>query len=524
MKHKILCTDGISREGLGELESSGLFALEFHESLTRKELHDIIGRFDGLIVRSASQVSRDVIESGERLRLIARAGVGTDNIDLEAATERGIFVINAPSGNTISTAELTFAMILSLARKIPQAVCSMAAGEWDRKRFRGAEVAYKTLGIIGLGRVGREVVSRAKAFRMSVVGFDPALSADQMKSLGVRPLSLAEIFKTADFITVHTPLTPQTENLITYREIEKMKPSAGIINCARGGIVNEKDLARALKDGRIAGAALDVYSREPFDTSIFEGLENCLMTPHLGASTIEAQDAVAHEIAASVMRFFGEGVYSGAVNLPSISEDSWNEYRRHIDLAKKLGNLASQLLLDPLNGMVFFSTSKCPALLSVAALEGILSRRIDERVTVVNAMRVARDLGISVVEEIVEARHDYGNAIGVKLISGKKQVEIWGAIFDDGSVKVIRYDDYRVEVDPAGSILFVHNVDCPGMIGRICSILGEEGINIAEMQNVRKKAGGVALTIIGVDGSVSENALKRMRGEDGVSDVREVNL
>jgi len=524
MAYKILCTDGILREGFAELESSHLFDVDFCETLSHDELLKKIDRYDGIVVRSASKVLRDVIEAGKNLKLIARAGIGTDNIDIDAATKKGIFVINAPSGNTISTAELTFAMILALSRNLPQAALSMSKGKWDRKRYKGAEVAFKTLGIIGLGRVGREVATRAQAFRMKVVGYDPAITDDQLASLGVTPLLLKEILRTADFITVHTPLTPETKNMITLREMKTMKPTARIINCARGGIVNEKDLAKALKEEKIAGAALDVFSSEPFDPSIFEGVENCIMTPHLGASTSEAQDAVASEIAASVSRFFAEGVMAGAVNLPSSGEATWNEYRQHIALAEKLGSLAFQLLGGKFGKMTFFSTTTCPALLSIAALEGSLSLDAVERVTFVNVMRVAKERKIAVMEKIVDASQDYDGSIGVRLSSGDKAVEVWGTVFDDGTQKITRCDDYRVEIDPAGSLLFVQNLDRPGMIGRICSILGEGGINIAEMQNVRKKVGDVALTIVGIDGSVSNEALARIGSEDGISEVRLVSL
>ncbi|MFA4874624.1 MAG: hydroxyacid dehydrogenase [bacterium] len=317
MTFKILCTDGFSKAGLDELAKNTAFEVAFIKALTHEELLEKIHPFNALIIRSASRVSADVIEAGKSLRIIARAGVGVDNIDVPAATRRNIMVINAPAGNTVSTAELSFGMLLALARHIPQAACAMANGKWEKKKFQGTEVAKKVLGVIGMGRVGREVARRAMAFRMTVVGFDPFLDADQFDAAGVERVALDKIFKTADYITVHTPLTPETENLISAKEFKMMKPSACVINCARGGIVNEADLAEALRQKTIAGAALDVYTKEPFESTIFQGLDNCILTPHLGASTNEAQDAVAVEAAYEVAQYLTTGQCANCVNLRS---------------------------------------------------------------------------------------------------------------------------------------------------------------------------------------------------------------
>lgn len=308
MRYKILCTDGFANAGLDELKKNSELDVTFEKSLTHEELLQKIPAFNALIVRSASQVSKDVIEAGKNLKIIARAGVGTDNIDICAAAGRGITVINAPAGNTTSTAELTFGMILSLARKIPQAARAMAEGRWEKKKFQGVELAGKTLGIIGLGRIGCELARRAGAFDMKVVGFDPFITKDKLESLCVRHVPKEEIFRTADFITFHTPLTNETTNMVALPEMKTMKKTAYLVNCARGGIINEKDLAIALKEAIIAGAALDVFTTEPYEEPIFRALENCITTPHLGASTNEAQNAVAVEAAASVSKFFSEGL------------------------------------------------------------------------------------------------------------------------------------------------------------------------------------------------------------------------
>ncbi len=314
MKFKILCTDGFSKSGRSFLESNSNFEIVYHEALTHQELLDKIEPFHALVVRSASKVGHDVIEKAKHLKIIVRAGVGIDNVDVKAATEHGISVANAPAGNSISTAELTFGMILSLARHIPQSSAAMSKGNWEKKKFKGTELAGKTLGIIGLGRVGREVAKMAQCFRMKVIGFDPYLSKEIMAELGIVPATLETLFKTSDFITVHTTLTKETENLISLNEMKTMKPTVRLINCARGGIINEADLAHALKEKMIAGAALDVFTSEPFEKPIFRELENCITTPHLGASTSEAQEAVAIEAANVVKGFLTDGTRLNVVN------------------------------------------------------------------------------------------------------------------------------------------------------------------------------------------------------------------
>jgi D-3-phosphoglycerate dehydrogenase / 2-oxoglutarate reductase len=314
MATKILCTDGFSKAGLDELGKNSNFEVTFIKAMTNEELIAKIEPYQGLIVRSASKVTKAVIDAGKNLKIIARAGVGVDNIDVPHATTRGICVCNAPAGNTVSTAELSFAMMLSLARHIPQAAASLSAGQWEKKKFQGHELARKTLGVIGLGRIGREVARMAQAFHMRVVAHDPHVNDSVFSACGVTRLLLEELLKTADFITMHTILSPDTENMISAKQIALMKTSACIINCARGGLVNEHDLANALKEKRIAGAALDVFTKEPYTDTVFAGLDNIVLTPHLGASTDEAQDAVAIEAAQSIEQFFKNGTCPTAVN------------------------------------------------------------------------------------------------------------------------------------------------------------------------------------------------------------------
>ncbi len=525
MKYRVLCTDGFSPVGLEELGKCAFIEVDSIDSLSHQELLNKINEYDGLIVRSASTVSRDVIEAGSRLKVIARAGVGTDNIDLEAATERGILVVNAPAGNSISTAELAFAMLLALSRNIPQAARSMGDGRWEKKKFAGIELAYKTLGIIGLGRIGRELARRALAFKMKVKGYDPYLSAEQFEAIGAEKASLEEIYHTADFISVHTPLTEETENLIGENEFNMMKPTARVINCARGGIVNEGALAQALKEKRIGGAALDVFTEEPFNNDLFRGLDNVILTPHLGASTPEAQDAVAKEAAAAVIQFFTEGLSQTAVNLPASGKDL-EQFRSHLFLAEKLGSLASQLLSrdTAIKRITFAATSSLPHLLTLAMIKGVLSHAISDTVTLVNASNVAREHGIGIAEEVIAEQQDFAGAIGVKLAIDNTDVNVWGAILPDGSSKIIGGMGYRMEIDPTGTLLFIQNYDQPGVIGRVSTILGDDRVNIAEMQNVRHEKGKDALTVIRVDGDVSHQTFAKIEKADGIKRARLVHL
>lgn len=515
MTYKILCTDGFAEAGLQELKNSPLLEVVFEKSLKHEDLLEKIPAFDGLIVRSASTVSRDVIERGGNLKIIARAGVGIDNIDVEAATERGIYVVNAPAGNTTSTAELAFTFLLSLARHVPQAAASMTAGQWEKKKFMGNEVANKTLGIVGLGRIGREVARRAKAFNMNLLIFDPYVREDQCSALGGKSATVHEICKSADFITVHTPLTKETENIIAWRELSMMKKTAYIINCARGGIINEEDLAKALKENVIAGAALDVFTKEPYDKPIFQGLENVILTPHLGASTKEAQNAVAVEAARAVANFFSEGISVTAVNLPA-GETQIQEYKSHIQLAEKLGSLAAQLTNDTVKKITLLGPPTMPKILMLATVKGVLLRRGDNQVTLINASVKAAKHGIALSQDIVETGQDFAGAFGVLLEGEKDRQEAWGAVLEDGTSRVVMCDGHHVEISPEGSILLIHNNDRPGVIGKVSSILGDAGVNIAEMQNVRERKGADALTIIRIDDVPSDKTLEEIRKINGV--------
>lgn len=522
MTYRVLCTDGFSKTGVEDLNASSLIEADFHEKLSHEDLIKKIPDYDGLVVRSASEVTRDVIEAGKSLKVIARAGVGTDNIDLKAATEKGILVVNAPAGNSISTAELAFAMIISLARHIPQAAKSMGDGKWEKKKFKGNELAYKTIGIVGLGRIGKELAGRARAFKMNVLGYDPYLSDERMKSMGITKATLEEIFASSDFISVHTPLTDETKNLIANNEFAQMKDTACIVNCARGGIVNEADLAEALKEGNIGGAALDVFTEEPYSGHLFENLDNVILTPHLGASTSEAQEAVAKEAAAAVIQFFKEGISTRAVNLSTGGADL-EQYTRHLMLAERLGSLASQLVHDKIDRITFTAPQNLPHILTLAALKGVLAHVV-QNVTIVNAAEIAREEGIGIAEEVTAEPPDFADTIGVRLHLEKQEMNVWGALLPDGSTKVTKCAGYRVEIDPSGNLLFLQNLDQPGVIGHVSTLLGNAGVNIAEMQNVRHVKGKDALTIVRVDGNVPKETFDEIAENENIKRARLVHL
>jgi len=524
MKYKVLCTDGFSNTGLSELQKNKDLEVVFHPSLSHDELLNIIGQFDALIVRSASKVSSDVIEKGVKLKIIARAGVGTDNIDIKAATERGILVVNAPQGNTISTSELTFAMLMSLARNIPQASHAMADGKWEKKKFKGTEISRKTIGIIGLGRIGREVAKIAGNFDMKVLGFDPYLSKEQFESLKIVPSSVNDICCNADYITVHTPLTPETTNLITKKELDLMKPTSKIINCARGGIINEQDLADALRNKKIAGAALDVFTEEPLKINLFEGLENCILTPHLGASTKEAEEAVAVEAALVVSQYFSDGIGLNAINLAGCDQNTFKKFKPHIRLAEKMGTLAAQLSTGGFSKISFLSTQDMPRLLMLSVIKGSLNSVSSNPITIVNAESSALERGISISNEILKEKTEVENSIGIRLTSDNEVIEVWGHILGGNLLKISKCWDYRVDIDPEGTILFIHNEDKPGVIGKICTILGAASINIAEMQNVRHSKGDKALTIIGIDGDIDKTTLQTIASDPSITGVNIVRF
>ena len=523
-KPKILVTDPISEEGLKRLRE---FAeVDIALRLGEGELAEKIRDYDALIVRSGTQVTRKIIEAGRKLKVIGRAGVGVDNIDVEAATEYGVLVINAPEANTISAAEHTVALLLSLARKIPQANKSLKAGEWDRRKYMGVEVRGKTLGIIGLGRIGAEVARMALGLGMKVVAYDPYVSQERAKELGVSLLPFDEVIRTADFLTVHVPLTNETYHMISDREFEMMKDGVRIINTARGGVIDEAALVRAIKSGKVAGAAIDVFEKEPPRDNELLKLEEVIVTPHLGASTEEAQRSVAVVIAEEVQRALRGEPVKNAVNLVYVPAEILDAIRPFLTLAERLGKFTAQIISGRIESVdISYQgevATKDTRLIGIAMLKGFLSQFAD--VNYVNAQLIARKMGIRVTETKTEDAENFSSLIGITVKTDKVERTVAGTVFGKNDLRIVKIDGYRVDAVPSGYMLICSYIDKPRVIGPVGVILGDHGINIAAMQVGREKIGGRAVMVLNVDNPVSEDVLEKVKTVDGISDVKLVKL
>ena len=515
-KTKILVTDPLAPQGIEVFERAGVFEVDVRIGLKLPEIKKIIGEYHGWVLRSGSKVTAEVLEAAENLKVIGRAGIGVENIDVEAASKKGIVVMNTPGGNNVTTAEHTISLMLALARHIPQAVASLKAGEWKRDRFMGVELCNKTLGVIGLGNVGRIVAERALGLRMKVIGHDPFVQAEAAARLGIELVSLDEIFTGSDFITIHVPLTNETRGLIDRAALAKMKTGVRIINCARGGIVDEKDLADALREGKVAGAALDVYVDEPppRDHPLLK-MEQVITTPHLGASTDEAQLNVAIAVAEQMADFLTRGIIRYAVNVPSVSPELLKALRPYITLGEKLGNLQVQMLATiPKEVQIDYGgevTQYDVAPLTLAVLKGILTPVMESSVNYVNAPVVARERGIKVVESKSSRPSDFASSITVRVKTKDKELEVEGAIFGSNNPRIVRINSFYLEAVPEGYILILHNRDVPGVVGAVGTLLGQKGINIAGMELGREKVGGMAISFIHVDDAVPKEALAALR-------------
>lgn len=528
-RYRILIADPINGEGLSPLQDETNFELVTMPGLKGEELTTALTQFDAVIVRSSTTITRESLEQTERLRVIGRAGVGVDNIDVEAATERGIAVLNAPSGNTISAAELTMALLLSLVRKVPAADRSMKRGEWDRKSFKGIELYGKTLGLVGAGRIGGEVARRARGFGMKVVAFDPYLSEERAHSLHIELATLEEVLSRADVLSLHTPLTEATRDLIDADAIAKLRKGAYLINAARGGVVNEDALHQALVDGHLAGAALDVYAAEPLPKdSPLRQLDNVVLTPHLGASTEEAQQNVALEIAEAVRAALLESDFSHAVNAPAIGGEKMRRLRPLLDLAERLGNLAASLAEGGISRIEFRyagSNDGSLTLLASGALVGLFQKILGRgAANLVNAVHLAEARGIEVRRERTGPNPNYGEYIEIRLVSQGGETLVAGALPAEGYPRVVRIDDYRVDVPPRGSIVVMRNHDVPGVIGRVGTVLGRAGINIGEYHQSRVNPGGQALAAITVDGRFDDDIVEGLIKIPEVIEVKQAQL
>lgn len=524
---KVVVADGVSETGLQPLLADARFNV-----VTVKDKADVpaaLDGADGLIVRSATKVTRELLAKATSLRVVGRAGVGVDNIDLAAATERGVAVLNAPAGNTVSAAELTMALILSVARKVAEADRSVRAGDWKRSKFGGVELRGRTLGLIGAGRIGGEVAKRARAFGMHVIAHDPYLTDERAQDLGVERAELDDVIGRADIISLHVPLTAQTKDLLGEEVLRRMKKGAFLINVARGGVVDEAALARVLSDGHLAGAALDVYGDEPLGAdSPLRDAPNLVLTPHLGASTAEAQELVATEIAEAVRAALAEGDLSRALNAPAIGGEALRKMRPLLELGRRLGRLGSALAPGGILGVeVRYAgeATEAPRPLAAYVLMGLLGSILgDDQVNFVNAAHLAEVRGIGVSNHRLARRTDYTEYVEVQVRTEKGDVRVAGVLLGDQYPRLVRIDDYLVDVVPQGSLIVMHNRDVPGVIGRVGTLLGDAGLNIAEYHQARLAAGGEALAAVAVDGEVAPEALARLRALPEVTDARVVDL
>ncbi|HXT52887.1 MAG TPA: phosphoglycerate dehydrogenase [Candidatus Eisenbacteria bacterium] len=513
---KILVTDPLAPEGLEVFKNAEGFEVDVKIGLKPDELKKICHAYDGWVIRSGTKITADLIEAAKNLKVIGRAGVGYENIDADTATKKGIVVMNTPGGNNVTTGEHTIALMMALARHIPQAVASLKGGKWDRNKFVGVEMCNKTIGVIGLGNVGRIVAERAAALRMKVIGFDPFIAAENIARMGVQPGTLDDIFTRSDFITVHVPLTPDTQGLINKAAFAKMKRGVRIINCARGGIVDEADLAEAIKHGKVAGAALDVYVDEPPppDHPLLN-LDQVITTPHLGASTDEAQLNVAIAVAEQMVDFLAKGVVRYAVNVPSVSPELLQVLRPYLTLGEKLGSLHAQMAAAlPEEVQVEYRgdvTQYNVAPLTLAVLKGLLSPVMEFAVNYVNAPILARERGMKIVESKGEEATDFASSIIVRAKDGKETLEVEGAIFAAKHPRIVRVNSFYLEAVPEGYILVLQNKDVPGVVGAVGTILGNHGLNIAGMELGRSEKGGNAISFTHVDEAVSKKALDELR-------------
>lgn len=524
----ILISDKLSPRGVEVLERAG-FKVTVKTNLSKEELCREIGQYEGLIVRSGTKVTADVIEAGTRLRIIGRAGTGLDNVDSDAATRRGIVVMNTPGGNTVTTAEHTIAMLVAMSRRIPQATASVKSGKWEKNRFIGTEFANKTLGLIGLGQIGSYVAKLAQGLGMNVIGYDPYLDPSRALQRGIEVVALPELFQRADFISLHTPLTSETQNLINAEAIKHMKPGVMIVNCARGGIVHEGDLYEALKSGQVAGAAFDVFEKEPVPSDHpLLGLENFICTPHIGAQTEEAQENVAIAIAEQFVDYFKRGIARGAVNVPSVPPDVLPQIQPYLTLAERMGSFQAQLLEGGLKSVTveYFGdvAGMTVAPITVAVLKGLLAPILEDVINFVNAPLVAKERGVEVREVKSGDAGDFTSLIRVRVEAGGQTHALAGTLFHRKEPRIVEINEFQVEVVCEGQMLLIYNVDRPGVIGIVGRVLGEHSVNIAQMQCSRAERGGHALLIIGLDEPLPPQVLGRLKQEPDILSVRMVDL
>ena len=527
---KVLVSDKLSDAGVAALKAEPSLLVDYRPGLSHAELVDNIGQYDALVIRSASNVDAAVIEAGKSLKVIGRAGIGVDNVDVAAASRKGIVVMNTPTGNAVTTAEHALALLCSLARKIPQAAATMREGKWEKNRYQGRELAHKTLGIFGLGNIGRIVADRARGLKMQVIAFDPVISPERASSLGVELVSIDELLRRADFITIHTPLTPDTQGLINDAAFEKMKKGVLLVNAARGGIVDELALARAVEAGKVGGAALDVFEQEPIDPKHpLLKLENVICTPHLGASTAEAQERVAIEIAEQIVEYLRDGQIRNAVNVPTYSAEVAEKIAPYLKLARKLGVLVGQL--EPIEvSEVRVTCTGLPGELGTrpiayAALAGYLERHVEHAVQPIQAPFEAESRGIALIEvRDPSSPRGYAHSVSIEIRGQRGSHRATGSVGVHGEARLVALDGFAVETTLEGAILMLRNQDRPGVIGAVGTLLGTKQINVSSLQVGLDAETRDAIALWSVDSPVPAETLAELRKLDKIRSVRYVEL
>ncbi len=522
MPPRVLISDKLSPAAVEIFRERGV-AVDVKPGLDKDELARIIGEYDGLAIRSNTKVTAKLLEQASRLKVVGRAGIGVDNVDIPAATARGVIVMNTPFGNSITTAEHAIAMMFALAREIPAADSSTQAGKWEKNRFMGVEITAKTLGIIGCGNIGSIAASRAIGLKMHVIAFDPFLSEERALELGVEKVDLEHLLARADFITLHTPLTAQTKNILSADNLARTKKGVRIINCARGGLVDEAALRAALDSGHVAGAAFDVFSEEPAKANPLFGHPHVVATPHLGASTNEAQENVALQVAEQMSDYLMRGAISNAINFPSITAEEAPKLKPFIALAEGLGSFAGQLTDDPILKVTItyegaVATLKTKALTS-AAIAGLLRPSLAD-INVVSAPSVAAQRGIVIEEATRAGRADYESFITLTVTTEKQERAVGGTVFHDGKPRILAIKDIKVDAEFTPSMIYVTNDDKPGFIGRFAGQLGDANVNIATFALGRDKQGGSAIALVSIDGEAPASALEKVAQIPGVRQVK----
>lgn len=524
---RVLVTDSLADSGLEILRAAKDVELDYRPGLKGDALLAAVAESDALITRSGTAVTPELVSAGSRLRIIGRAGVGLDNVDVDACTDRGILVINAPTANIMSATEHTMAMLLALCRNIPEAHASVKRGEWTRAKFMGVELDGKTLGIIGLGRIGSRVTTRARGFGMRVIGYDPYIADTAFERVGATRVTLDQLLAQSDVITVHTPMTEETRRLLGAGEIAKMKDGVIVLNIARGGIYDEQALGDALSSGKIAGAAVDVFEDEPPGKDHpLVAAKNVVLSPHIGANTIEAQDRVAVQTAEMVVEALRGSIFVSAVNLP-FEGVADADAAPLIQLAEKLGSFAAQLM----NGAAHRAEvelwgieERLTKILSVASLKGLLAPHLAESVNFVNAQQIAQTRGIAISSTTHPTPRDYANMITFRTSSATEEICVSGTVFHERNQRFVSVNNYRVEFKPQGHILYILNRDVPGVVGRVGTTLGDHEVNIAEYNLARSESGGTAMAVITIDSPLSDDALTALRVMPAIKEVKQIRL